>query len=68
MPMVLHRAPTRHVHLRSEDFDQHHHEVTCLVRTYRSIPVKGRKNTDMKLEDWVVIQARYPWTDVRVDI
>ena len=31
--MTLHRAPTRHVHFRSQDFGQQNHAVACLVRT-----------------------------------
>ena len=68
--MVLHRVPTRHVHLCSEDFDRQHDTVTSPVRTYRMIAVtrsqihwyKGRG------EDRVVIQTRCLCTDVRVDI
>jgi hypothetical protein len=43
--MVFHRASTRHVLWRSPDFGQHHHEVTCLVRTWRSIVVIRSKVT-----------------------
>ncbi len=38
-PLVVHRPPTRHVHLCSHKFDQKNHTTVSLVRSCNNIPV-----------------------------